>query len=142
MYGIVVTAHNKFSSGLYSAVKFVTGESENVEIVDYLEGQNYDQLDNNLKEAYKKLKEKGYEKIIFITDLVGGTPFSRAVMNFEEDKNTRVISGMNFAMLYIASITKASENMDDDIDKILKEAQGAIAKYQIVNKEETSSDGI
>lgn len=142
MYGIIVTAHNNFPSGLYSGLKLVCGDMENVKVVDYLESQSYEDLDNNLKIAFYEMSK--YEKVIFMTDLLGGTPFSRSVLNFGDNKNVRVLTGLNFPMLYAASVMQESDDMDKDIQEIISLAREGITVYQMpVKKEqEIDEDGI
>lgn len=141
MYGVIVTAHSNYATGVYSGIKLVAGDMENVKVVDYLENQSYEDLDTNLKIAFDELKD--YKKKIFITDLVGGTPFSRSVLNFGSNDDVRVLSGLNFALIYTAMTMEDSENMDEDIKQIIEQGKAGITVYMPVNKkQDDDSDGI
>lgn len=115
---------------------------DNIRVVDYLESQSYEDLDKNLKATYDELSKK-YEKIIFITDLLGGTPFSRSVLNFGANKFVRVLTGMNFPLVYSALIKEDTEDMDADVKSIIDDGQNGITFYQkpAENKQE-ETDGI
>lgn len=141
MYGVIVTAHSNYATGVYSGIKLVAGDMENVKVVDYLENQSYEDLDTNLKIAFDELKD--YKKKIFITDLVGGTPFSRSVLNFGSNDDVRVLSGLNFALIYTAMTMEDSENMDEDIKQIIEQGKAGITAYMPVSKkQDDDSDGI
>lgn len=141
MYGVIVTAHSNYATGVYSGIKLVAGDMENVKVVDYLENQSYEDLDANLKIAFDELKD--YKKKIFITDLVGGTPFSRSVLNFGSNDDVRVLSGLNFALIYTAMTMEDSENMDEDIKQIIEQGKAGITAYMPVSKkQDNDSDGI
>ncbi|MBS6062716.1 PTS sugar transporter subunit IIA [Criibacterium bergeronii] len=142
MYGVILTAHSEYSKGVYSGLKLVIGEMDNIRVVDYLESQSYEDLDKNLKATYDELSKK-YEKIIFITDLLGGTPFSRSVLNFGANKFVRVLTGMNFPLVYSALIKEDTEDMDADVKSIIDDGQNGITFYQkpAENKQE-ETDGI
>lgn len=139
MYGVIVTAHSKYASGVYSGIKLVAGEMENVRVVDYLENQSYEDLDANLKQAFDELKD--YKKKIFITDLVGGTPFSRSVLNFGSNEDVRVLSGLNFALIYTAMTTEEGEDIDVDVKDIIEQGKAGITAYIPVNKKQETDDG-
>ena len=134
MYGVIVTAHSNYASGVYSGIKLVAGDMENVKVVDYLENQSYEDLDANLKKAFDELKD--YKKKIFITDLVGGTPFSRSAFNFGLNEDVRVLSGLNFALIYTAMTMDDGENMDEDIKQIIKQGKAGITAYIPTNKKQ------
>lgn len=142
MYGVILTAHSEYPTGVYSALKLVCGDMENVKVVNYLEGQNYEQLEENIEKAYNELS--GYEKIIFLTDLLGGTPFSRSVLKYGNNNNVRVLSGLNFSLLYSASTIECSDDMDKDIEEIIEAGRTGITVYEksVSEQQESEEDGI
>lgn len=141
MYGVIITAHNQYASGVYSGLKLVCGGMENIAVVDFLEDHSTEVLDANLKKAYESLSK--YEKIIFITDLQGGTPFNRSVMNYADKDNVRVLAGLNFPLLYTAVITPDSDDMDADMETIMAAGKDGIVKYAAeVKRQDADGDGI
>ena len=38
MNGVILTSHGNFASGLYSTIKMIAGEFENIRIVEFHEG--------------------------------------------------------------------------------------------------------
>lgn len=139
---VIVSAHGKFSEGIMSTVKMIAGEFENVKNVNFLEDDNYEILDKKLEEAKNSLE--GYDYYVFITDLMGGTPFNRAVMNYGDNDNVRVLSGLNFASLFTA-ITGSNDDLDAFVEEILSAGIESIQKYEMPNNdsdEDLFEDGI
>lgn len=134
---VLVTAHGKFSEGILSTVEMIAGKFENVKNVNFLEGENFETIDSKLIEAYNSFSD--YDHIIVITDLMGGTPFNRSVMNFSDNENTRVLAGLNFAMLFTA-ITTENDDIDALVDEILQAGKDSIQKFELVEKEDDSDD--
>lgn len=143
MYAVIIASHGELAKGIKSVLDFVAGDFDNLEVVGYKEDENYEDLDKKLIEKYDILKEKGYKSFIFVTDLVGGTPFTRCVMNFNKYDNVRVIGGMNFATVYSALICEEN-NIEEDIKSIINDGKNAIDYYKMVRREDDidEEDGI
>lgn len=134
---VLVTAHGKFSEGILSTIEMIAGKFENVKNVNFLEGENFETIYKKLVEAYNSFSN--YDHIIIITDLMGGTPFNRSVMNFGSNENTRVLAGLNFAMLFTA-ITTQNDNIDLLVNEILESGKESIKKFEIVEREDDSDE--
>ncbi len=134
---VLVTAHGKFSEGILSTIEMIAGKFENVKNVNFLEGENFETIDKKLVEAYNSFSN--YDHIIIITDLMGGTPFNRSVINFGSNENTRVLAGLNFAMLFTA-ITTQNDNIDLLVNEILESGKESIKKFEIVEREDDSDE--
>lgn len=135
---VIVSAHGKFSEGILSTVKMIAGEFLNVKNVNFLDGDTFETIDEQLKEAFDSFNNE-YDNIIFITDLMGGTPFNRSVINFGEYENVRILSGLNFASLFTA-ITSENDDIDALADEILQAGRDSIVKYKLVKNDEVEDD--
>lgn len=137
---VIATSHASLASGVYSAVKMIAGEFENLKIQEFKENDNLDEFDQKLKENYKSLKD--YENVIVLADLAGGTPFNRSVMTLGDYKNVRVIAGLNFASLYQA--LNSSGNLDDSVEEIINIGRESVIQYKNENEIEDDNfeDGI
>ena len=131
---VIATSHASLASGIYSAVKMIAGEFENLVIQEFKENDNLDEFDEKLKENYKSLKD--YENVIVLADLAGGTPFNRSVMTLGDYKNVRVIAGLNFASLYQA--LNSSGNLDDCVEEIINTGKESIIAFE--NETESDND--
>lgn len=140
MNAVIIATHQVFASGVYKTINMIAGKFDNVEIVEFLENDTYETIDKKYDEAYEKLKS--YKNIVVLTDILGGTPFNRAVMKFSESENVDIISGLNFAMLYEA-ITNETEDINSYVEQIIDTAKNSIEVYkQPEKKEDLEEDGI
>lgn len=142
MYGVIVATHGNYASGLKSTLKLVCGEMENLRTVDYVAEMSVTDLEVKYDEALKELQ--AYEKIIFLTDIFGGTPFNRAAMKYAGNENIKILAGVNFTLLYSA-LTADSEDFEEDIAEMIEAAKEEIAEFKPekpVQDDDNFDDGI
>lgn len=142
---VIAVSHASLASGVYSAIKMIAGEFDNVRIEEFKDNDSLEAFDKKLLIDYEELSEK-YQNIFVLADLAGGTPFNRAVMTLGDKANVRVMGGLNFAALY-----EAINSDGDDIDETLKDII-ATAKESLIaflpgptnfgDDEEDEEDGI
>lgn len=140
MNGVILTSHGNFASGLYSTVKMIAGEFENIRLVEFHDGEKLEDLDQKLVDAYESLK---YDNIVVLTDLAGGTPFNRSVMSLSDKENIGFLAGANFAMAYQA-LSSDTKDLDKYIKEILETSRESITKFDVNTSDsnESDSDGI
>lgn len=124
---VILTGHGQIASGIYSSVKMIAGEFENIRICEFKEGENYEKLDEKLEKAYKDLK--AYENIVVLADIGGGTPFNRAVLSLSKYNNIGFVSGVNFEMLYYA-LTSEIADLDLYIKDIMDHAKASVFRFE------------
>ncbi len=142
MYGVIVTCHGEYGSGIYSGLKLIAGAQENVRVCDFLDGEGFEEIDGKINKAISELKDK-YEGILFLTDLSGGTPFNRSVLLSQELENSLVFAGVNFQMLYTAVYAQGS--LDEVKETVIEESKSGIAYFEIAENDdddEFEGDGI
>lgn len=139
---VIAVSHASLASGVYSAIKMIAGEFDNIRIEEFKDNDSLEAFDKKLQTAYDELKEK-YNNIFVLADLAGGTPFNRAVMTLGENENVRVIGGLNFASLYTA-INSDGDDIDDTLADIIKTAKDSIIAFEMKTEieEESEEDGI
>lgn len=139
---VIAVSHASLASGVYSAIKMIAGEFDNIRIEEFKDNDSLEAFDKKLQTAYDELKEK-YNNIFVLADLAGGTPFNRAVMTLGEKENVRVIGGLNFASLYTA-INSDGDDIDETLEDIIETAKDSIISFEMKTKkeEESEEDGI
>ena len=125
--GVILTGHGQIASGIYSSIKMIAGEFENIRICEFKEGENYEKLDEQLEKAYEDLKS--YENIIVLADIGGGTPFNRSVISLSKYDNVEFVSGVNFEMLYYA-LTSEISDFDLYIKDIMDHARASVFRFE------------
>ena len=97
MLSIILTGHGGFASGLEKAMKQILGEQEQFVAIDFPETSTTALLTSQLERAIADLGDA--EDIVFLTDLLGGTPFRVASTMAMEKPGWEVITGTNLQLL-------------------------------------------
>lgn len=124
---VILTGHGQIASGIYSSVKMIAGEFENIRVCEFKEGENYEKLDEKLEKAYEDLKT--YDNIVVLADIGGGTPFNRAVLSLSKYDKIGFVSGVNFEMLYYA-LTSEIADLDLYIKDIMDHAKASVFRFE------------
>ena len=97
MLGIILTGHGGFASGMEKAMKQILGEQSHFIAIDFPETSTTALLTSQLEQAVGELD--GEEGLIFLTDLLGGTPFRVASTLAMQKTGREVITGTNLQLL-------------------------------------------
>lgn len=130
---VIISAHGKLAEGVQSGLNLVVGPMDNLRVVNFVEGDTYEIIDKKLTEAFESLQ--GYDNILFITDLQGGTPFNRSVILFGNLPNVRVISGLNFGLTYQA-LSSETLDIDNYVEEVLETGRESINVYKLPSKKD------
>ncbi|MBC6504041.1 PTS sugar transporter subunit IIA [Citrobacter freundii] len=97
MLGIILTGHGGFASGMEKAMKQILGEQSQFIAIDFPETSTTALLTSQLEQAVSELDAQ--QDIVFLTDLLGGTPFRVASTLAMQRQGTEVITGTNLQLL-------------------------------------------
>jgi PTS system N-acetylgalactosamine-specific IIA component len=135
---IVITGHAHYATGLLSSFEMIAGKNNDIIAVDF--------VDNDVSKEYIEIVKKNtYNNILFICDLVGGTPFKEVSKIAYDRNNVEVVVGCNLGALLEISMLIGSLNLNDLVSKIIVSSQKNIIhfdKNKILNKEEQNGEGI
>ncbi|WP_104399301.1 PTS galactosamine/N-acetylgalactosamine transporter subunit IIA [Vibrio penaeicida] len=96
MIAVILVGHGCFGSGLGQAVNQIIGFQENFSFIDFVEGISVPELEALMLSDLDRLDtSKG---VVFLTDLLGGSPFRVASQIALERDNVEVISGTNLQL--------------------------------------------
>ena len=97
MLGIILTGHGGFASGMAMAMKQILGEQSQFIAIDFPETSTTALLTSQLEQAVGQLGAE--DDIVFLTDLLGGTPFRVASTLAMQKPGREVITGTNLQLL-------------------------------------------
>lgn len=97
MLGIIICGHGGFASGLERAMRQILGEQEAVIAIDFPESSTTALLQAQCEAALAEV-DKG-DGVVFLTDLLGGTPFRVASILSLHQPEREVITGTNLQLL-------------------------------------------
>lgn len=97
MLGVILTGHGSFATGLYEAAVQIMGDQAQFTAVNFPDGMSSEQLEHKLNHALK-VCDNG-DGVVFLTDILGGSPFRLAAMLSYQNQHIEVISGTNMPLL-------------------------------------------
>ncbi len=96
MIAVILSGHGGFASGIEKAIHQVIGEQQQFIALDFPEESTTQQLEAQMRQAIQEI-DSG-EGIVFLTDLLGGTPFRTASLLSQERDDIQVVTGTNLQM--------------------------------------------
>ncbi|MFM5379788.1 PTS galactosamine/N-acetylgalactosamine transporter subunit IIA [Aeromonas dhakensis] len=97
MLGIIICGHGGFASGMEQAMLQILGEQEAVVAIDFPESSTTALLQKQCEEALARIEQGN--GVVFLTDLLGGTPFRVASTLALRQSGREVITGTNLQLL-------------------------------------------
>lgn len=119
MYRIVLASHGKLAEGMLNTVQMLLGPQENMKAYCLSPDEDVDGFEDKLK---KEIEEYGAQNIIFMTELLHGSPFN-CLVNLTKEYDLHHISGTNLPTLMGAVLARDDE--DATIDKVCQAAMEA-----------------
>ncbi|HDG1692463.1 TPA: PTS sugar transporter subunit IIA [Kluyvera georgiana] len=110
MLGIILTGHGGFASGMEKAMKQILGEQPQFIAIDFPETSTTALLTSQLEQAVAELDAQG--DIVFLTDLLGGTPFRVASTLAMQKAGREVITGTNLQLLLEMALERDELNSE------------------------------
>ncbi|WP_127959354.1 PTS galactosamine/N-acetylgalactosamine transporter subunit IIA [Serratia microhaemolytica] len=97
MLSIILSGHGRFASGLEQAMLQILGEQPQIVAIDFPAESTTAQLQHQFEQAIDSLDES--QGLIFLTDLLGGTPFRVAATLALQKPGREVLAGVNLQLL-------------------------------------------
>lgn len=137
---IIITGHNHFASGILSSLTMIAGAKDNVFAVDFLSDDNDLSLEGKFNKIISDNKDS---EILFVCDLMGGTPFKVTSKLAFTNNNYEVVTGINLGGLIDTSM-KLDKMSIGELKTSCKDAsiKSVIPLEKVITKEESSSEGI
>jgi PTS system mannose-specific IIA component len=111
MIGILIVTHRQLGDALIDAAEFILGyPPESTQSVSIDINEKAEKLRSKIKSAIKKVN--GYQGVLIMTDMFGGTP-SNLSYSFLEEGRVEVISGVNLPILIKAISARESKSLGE-----------------------------
>jgi PTS system mannose-specific IIA component/PTS system mannose-specific IIB component len=149
MFAIIIGTHGEFANGIIESAQMILGEDlvkSGVRSVTLKRGEGSEIVIEKYKKAIEELGNP--ERVLFLNDLRGGTPYNAASTLTVGDEHYGIVSGVNFPML----ISMIQEQMIDDgsatIEEIMQKAidagkEGVIStSYEALNSPVEDEDDL
>lgn len=133
---VLLASHAYMAKGVASSVKLILGEVENLEYISaYTDEECFE------KQLREKLSNKNEEeKLVIITDLLGGSVNNEVLSVIQDYSNVFLITGMNLIMV-ISILLAEEDTIENELESIVKNSrEGIIYFNENINNSNFSFD--
>ncbi len=97
MIGIIIATHGNLSQGFSSGLEMLFGQAAGFKCLSLFADDSADEFGERLSALITELNCP--EGVLILTDIVGGTPSNRALMESAKSPNVSIVTGINMGML-------------------------------------------
>ena len=97
MFGIIVGTHGIMSTEMLNSCEMICGKKDYLKAVTFVQGESVDKIAEKYQAAIKELGNP--EKVLFLNDLRGGSPYNAACKLVKQNPNYGIVTGVNLPML-------------------------------------------
>jgi len=125
---MVLTGHGKYATAIKSTLEFLAGCNNEIKYLDF----TIDDTDITLKDNMKTIiNENIGSGILFVCDILGGTPFKCAVELSLLNDGIEVVAGCNIGSMLETSFKLDSINIGELADLIVGSSIRSTIKFKI-----------
>lgn len=139
---MVLMGHGHYATGSESTIRLIVGQTEDVYYIDFVEEDSSEDL---MQKAMKVVEDNSSNNIVFLCDIIGGTPFNTAVKLSLENENIRVVAGCNMSAIIENIIIKDSLDVDTLVDELVNKTKVTVSSFtlkEVETEEYSEEDGI
>lgn len=134
---LIITGHGKYATGIKSNLEFLAGYNNEIKYIDFTE----DDTDTTLKVNMQTIIDENIGSgVLFVCDLLGGTPFKVAVELSILNNNIEVVAGCNIGSMLDTSFKLDSVNIGELADLIVESSIKSTIKFKINIPQSTEDD--
>jgi len=105
---ILLVSHGKLAIAIKESVELIIGKQKNLIALPMEAQETLESYENKLEEQTKKLFREGYEEIIILADIKGGTPCNASAVLMLNDERIKLIAGFNLILVIELCVTTLS----------------------------------
>jgi mannose/fructose-specific phosphotransferase system component IIA len=139
---IVLISHSNMAVGMKDTLNMIVGDDKNVlAFAAYINGST-----TEIQKVKDLIENNQNEQFIVLTDLLGGSVNNEMMQLLENNKNIRLVTGMNLPLamqLQLKAATTEKIN-DEELNQIINESKKALVnvKNLLVEKRMNEDDQI
>lgn len=125
---MVITGHGRYATAIKSTLEFLAGCNDEIKYLDFTANDSDITLKDNMKTIINENIGSG---ILFVCDILGGTPFKCAVELSLLNDGIEVVAGCNIGSMLDASFKLDSSNIGELADIIVGSSIRSTIKFKI-----------
>ncbi|GKU31609.1 PTS sugar transporter subunit IIA [Clostridium folliculivorans] len=124
---VIIVGHGNYGTGIGTSLKLLAGDNIGVEFVDFLEEDS----DISLKDKIRKtLENSEATQILFVCDILGGTPFKTCVELSMEGTNMEVTAGCNLGAILETVLLKDTMEIKELAENIVNCTKDTTVRFE------------
>ncbi len=128
MIAVILVGHGHFGSGLGQAIDQIIGAQDNFSTIDFVEGISIPELETLMLNEIDKLAINN--GIVFLTDLLGGSPFRVASQIALQRNNVEVISGTNLQLCVEMLLDRSEMTLTEFAETALESGHNGLTRLK------------
>lgn len=129
----IVCGHGNYGTGFQSSIELLLGKNTDIHYIDFLVEDN----DITLKEKMLEIiNQNSNSQILFICDIIGGTPYKLAAEIANYNDNIEVIVGCNIMSIIEGSFQKDNFSLEDLASFIVESSKNSTIKFEKIKENE------
>lgn len=126
--GIILISHGQFAKYAMDSAQMIVGKQENYEVVSVTDDKNLEDVIEEVKLAYGKVKNE--REVLILADIFGGTPSNSSLRILLEGADVVIYTGFNLPILLELLLSR------DLPIKVINEKLEEISKESFINLNE------
>lgn len=123
---MIISGHGTYATALKSTIELVAGSNTDMYFVDFL----VTDTDTTLRAKIHTVLHKNLEKqVLFVCDMLGGTPFKIAAEIANNNDNMEVVAGVNVGSIIEVMFQKDELSISDLSDWIVETSKKSTIKF-------------
>ena len=124
---LVVTGHGKYATSIKSTLEMLAGENAEVKYIDFTQEDNDITLKSKMQIVIDENIGLG---ILFVCDLLGGTPFKSAVELSIVNENIEVVAGCNVGSILETTFQLENADIGELADLIVESSINSTLRFK------------
>lgn len=137
MIGIIVSGHINFASGMKSAVDAIVGEQSSIEFIDFVPSITTEELEYKMINSVERVNNG--QGVLFLTDVIGGSPCNRAVAIMLSRNDVKVIGGCNLPMITNACFERDDASLEELSEIVLEIGRSTMNDMHLAIQEQEAN---
>lgn len=127
---IIISGHGNFATGIQSTLELLAGKNEDVFYVDF----TADDTDVTLKEKFEAIIENNKNsEILFVCDILGGTPFKIAAEISNASKDMELVVGCNASGMLETLLIKDNLSLVELADRMVEASKNSTMRFKKID---------
>ncbi len=123
---VIISGHGTYATALKSTIELVAGSNPDMYFIDFL----VTDTDATLRGKIHTVLHKNVEKqVLFVCDILGGTPFKVAAEMANSNDTMEVVAGVNVGSIIEVMFQKDELSISDLSDLIIETSRKSTIKF-------------